>query len=429
MSHLAGIDAVSLEHIVGWAMLHSLWQGTILAVSLAVCLRAFQGRSPGLRYWASGLTLAAFVLCPLLTALSLLRSFAPQNGPSRPWVYEATLWFSDPETGIPAWQKTLAAIDHALPILLLLWLAGVCLLLMRLVAAVYGVRRLRVHGIEAAPAEIRELAQRLGRRMGIAGEPRLSLSDRVSSPAVIGWLRPLILLPAACAQLSPGELEAVLAHELAHIRRRDYPCNLLQSVAEALVFFHPAAWWISHRIRQEREHCCDDAAIVTCNSPLSYAKALARLEERRVGLEPRFQLGADGGQLGARIRRILSREPQPGSILRVALSGGFIAALTLFCLLFASQIAVRQTPAYAAADSSALSTWNEPVPKKEPDLACTYYDPRVIGHDGICDVQHIANGRYTCIRLDDKKQSQRQIGCEWKSQRWLAWKQAQERLR
>ena len=101
---------------------------------------------------------------------------------------------------------------------------------------------------------------------------------RVDTPTVIGWLRPVVLLPvAALANLTPDQVQAILAHELAHVRRHDFVVNLLQTIAETLLFYHPAVWWLSHRIRVEREHCCDDIAVEVCGDPVGYAEALTTL--------------------------------------------------------------------------------------------------------------------------------------------------------
>ncbi len=124
-------------------------------------------------------------------------------------------------------------------------------------------------------------------------------------PTVVGWLRPAILLPiAALASLTPDQVEAILAHELAHIRRHDYAVNVLQTLAETLLFYHPAVWWISKRIRVEREHCCDDIAIEICGDPIGYAQALAELESWRTS-SATMALAATGGSLLDRVRRIL----------------------------------------------------------------------------------------------------------------------------
>jgi hypothetical protein len=150
----------------------------------------------------------------------------------------------------------------------------------------------------------------------------------VDVPAVLGWVRPVIILPvAAIAQLSPTQVEAVLAHELAHVRRHDYLVNLLQRVAEAVLFYHPAIWWISARVREEREHCCDDLAIEICGDRDDYATALAELESRRT-TAPVLGLAATDGLLLSRVRRILQvpgpdRIEAPNWMLTVALVAMF----------------------------------------------------------------------------------------------------------
>ena len=144
----------------------------------------------------------------------------------------------------------------------------------------------------------RAMATRLSRRLHIAAPITLLESTLVDVPTVIGWLKPVVLLPAsALAALSPQQLEAILAHELAHIRRHDYLVNLLQTLVETLLFYHPAVWWLSRRIRIERENCCDDLAVSLCGDPVAYASALADLEALRS--EPR--------------RRITSRWPRPAA--------------------------------------------------------------------------------------------------------------------
>jgi hypothetical protein len=149
------------------------------------------------------------------------------------------------------------------------------------------------------------MARRLGSALGVRHAVRLLESTAVQVPAVVGLLRPVILLPAnSLAGLLPGQLEMILAHELAHIRRHDFLVNLLQAAVETLLFYHPAVWWISRQIRVEREHCCDDLAVSVCGSPLQYARALARLEELRA--EPlSLALSARGGSLLHRIRRVV----------------------------------------------------------------------------------------------------------------------------
>jgi hypothetical protein len=165
-------------------------------------------------------------------------------------------------------------------------------------------QRLRRHGLGAVAPEVEASLTRLAVALRVSRPVRLLESALVEVPTCIGWLRPLILLPASTlAGLSMQQLELLLAHELAHVRRRDYLVNLLQAAAETLLFYHPAVWWVSHRMRVEREHCCDDLAVAACGDALGYARALATLEERR-SPAPALAMAADGASLVARVRRL-----------------------------------------------------------------------------------------------------------------------------
>src|SRR5262249_26688490 len=150
-------------------------------------------------------------------------------------------------------------------------------------------------------------------------------------PMVIGWLRPVILLPAsAMTGLTPQQLEAIIAHELAHIRRHDYLINLLQAVIETLLFYHPAVWWVSRRIRQEREHCCDDLAVAVCGDALTYARALLEMERLRAA-GPQLAMAANGGLLMNRIRRLVGAQPKHAD----RFSGLFAGVIALTALISA----------------------------------------------------------------------------------------------
>jgi uncharacterized protein involved in exopolysaccharide biosynthesis len=181
---------------------------------------------------------------------------------------------------------------------------------------------------------LRALSQRLNVHRPVA----LFKSALVEVPLVIGWLRPVILLPAsALSGLTPDQLEAILAHELAHVRRCDYLVNAFQNVVETLMFYHPAVWWISSCIREEREQCCDDLVVSACGNRVTYARALLFLEEAR-GL-PRLALAANGGSLIYRVRRLLgiSREgcpPSAAELTGIALMAfGFVMILAATYLL------------------------------------------------------------------------------------------------
>src|SRR5581483_1379781 len=211
---------------------------------------------------------------------------------------------------LPAMAAAPAAVPAALPVpwtgwLVACWLAGIALLSVRALGGMVLTQGLRKSGF-ALPEELlcrcRVLQMRL--RLGIA--VRFAQSRAVSVPLVVGWLKPAILIPvAAIASLPPQQLDALILHELAHIRRLDAFTNLFLMLAETLLFYHPAIWWVSRRVRNEREHCCDDVAVAHSGDVATYVEALAALESSRA--MPAFALSARGGLLKARVARLLNR--------------------------------------------------------------------------------------------------------------------------
>lgn len=180
-----------------------------------------------------------------------------------------------------------------------------------------------------APAHWQSQLSQLARRVGSSPRVRLLLSQHVDSPVVLGWLRPVILLPfSALSSLPPSYVEALLAHELGHVRRLDYLVNVVQSCVQALLFFHPAVHWVSRCMRAEREHCCDDIAVHVTGEPLRYARALAEMETLRARL-PEPALAANGGTLMLRIERILKRPALTHAEPRAWRTAGFTLALAL----------------------------------------------------------------------------------------------------
>jgi TonB family protein len=199
-----------------------------------------------------------------------------------------------------------------------------------------------------ADAAILEMVAGLGKRMGLTRPVHVLISALADGPSVVGWIRPVILLPSATLLgLTPQQLEAVLAHEIAHIRRYDYLVNILQIVAETLLFYHPAVWWASARIRHERELCCDDLAVRSCGDALCYARALTTLEKLRV-LTPNLAMGSTGGSLIYRIQRLMgetTRECGPSK-----LSGALTLFLGLTCFLLNVHWAQGQADATRPSD-------------------------------------------------------------------------------
>jgi beta-lactamase regulating signal transducer with metallopeptidase domain/protocatechuate 3,4-dioxygenase beta subunit len=304
---------------LGWTLVHFLWQGTVVAaLYTAARLAGARLLTAPARYALACLALAVMAALPVATYVA-----AAEPGP----VPEA-LW-------------PVAGVDWAalLPWLVALWAAGVGLFSLRLAAGWRRVHRLSRVGVAAAPEEWRRAARELARRMRVRQAVRLVASRLALTPAVVGWWRPVVLLPMeALTGLSEAQLRAVLAHELAHVLRRDYLANLLQGVTEAVLFYHPAVWWVSSRIRAEREACCDDLALAaTGGDALSYARALAHLETAR---RVRLAVAATGGALRARVARLLGKAETPWQALPNP-----AAAVALGALWLAGMSAVWAHPA------------------------------------------------------------------------------------
>ncbi len=212
---------------------------------------------------------------------------------------------------------------------------GVALFATRLLLGLIRLHRWRADGVPVDSEPWRSMVQRLSQRLQLPRQVPLCLSQHTTVPAVMGVLRPVILLPASMLSgFTAAEVESILAHELAHIRRHDYLVHLLQSLVETLFFYHPAVWWISQQIRVEREHCCDDLAVAVCGDPLVLANALSRLEDHRNRTE--LAIAASGGTLLHRIRRITGVEPVAAAVSWPA--GAMVAVLlaSISCSLWGS---------------------------------------------------------------------------------------------
>jgi beta-lactamase regulating signal transducer with metallopeptidase domain len=322
MTTLLSLVQHPLAQTLGWTLIHFLWQGAALGLLAWMGLLLMRGASAKARYGVACAFLLLMVAAPAGTFLLLQRSSAALAEPLRLNLEAAAAAAPRAGTAVPDAplpQRVKAALDPVLPWLLAGWAAGVLLLSTRFLGSWVRVQRLRRLGATPVPAEWHLVVSRLCRDLKLARAVRLLQSAAVEVPTALGWLRPVILLPAcALSGLTPLQLEAILAHELAHIRRGDFLVNLLQSLVEVLFFYHPAVWWLSARIRAEREHCCDDVAAELCGDPLILARALTDLEALRepaAASPTHLALAANGGSLMHRIRHLLQPSlPIPGGV-------------------------------------------------------------------------------------------------------------------
>jgi beta-lactamase regulating signal transducer with metallopeptidase domain len=340
--------------VLGWTLLHFCWQAAVIALVYRFVDLALPAKvRSNVRY---GLALAALfsMFVVSLVTFAYQGVHVAKNSVVLRATPQVAQQLRDDLVSFPAVGASLMTqgghIDLAesaarwMPWLDAIWLVGVLILSIRTVGGWWLIQRLRRSGLAQVPESVLSSLTCLSQHMGIRRQIELRVSERISGPLAMGVFRSLILLPASIlTALNEEQLEVVLAHELAHIRRADYLWNMLQSMIETLFFFHPAVWWVSNKLREQRELCCDDAALACCSDPLVYATALLRLEEQRSS-RLHLAMALDGHQTGtglrARIVRILGEAPQgrreiaPLSLLGVCVMLG----LFLFPLqqLFAS---------------------------------------------------------------------------------------------
>lgn len=322
---------------LGMTLLHFLWQGAIIAAIYAAVRRwgARTADADG-RYILACSALAVMAIAPVVTWV-LLRTPSPES---------AAVTFAAPLSAAriqPAQSISLflpAAADRAATTPFLFWvvaswLIGASVFSLRLLGGWVLAERLRSRMTCPAPPEWQRVLDRLKARISISQPVRLLVSGRVQAPAAMGWLRPIVLAPlGALTGLPAGQMEALLLHELAHIRRRDYLVHILQSAVEAVFFYHPAVWWISGHMGAERELCCDDIAVSVTGDAVDYARALAAFDSAPWA-QPSL-MAANGGSLADRIARLLG---QPRTSRASSCGPGTAAMLILVaigaCVAFA----------------------------------------------------------------------------------------------
>jgi len=320
---------------LGWTLLHFLWQGILVAALFALARALAGGRiSARGRYAMACAALLAMTAAPALTYWWL------GNSGQAARIGDLTDWRAGQLAAGGAYSPVTDPWQPAMPGIVVAWFAGAAACSFRLLMGFISAAALRRSRQAPVPTEWQQTLDRLIERMHVSRSVRLLPTNRVDSPSVIGWLRPVILAPVGVLSgLAPEQVEALLAHELAHVRRHDYLVNVLQGIAESLLFYHPSVWWISNQIRAEREHCCDDLAVAASGDVLVYARALAELESMRPA-HFKAALSANDGSLLRRIQRLVD----PVAAHRPA---GWGVALSLGALLLLGIAGVAVTGAQA----------------------------------------------------------------------------------
>lgn len=302
---------------LGWMLIHFLWQGLVLAGLLNAILPLC--RSAVTRHNCALATLVLMALAPVVT-FQCLHDFGNASPADV---------IAGPAFGIISGMNGLVA----------LWLVGIVGLSLRALGGWHLAGSLARRETLAVPAALLQRCHELQRRLAVAWPVRFLLSRHIAAPMVIGWLRPVVLIPAsAAAGLAPAQLDALILHELAHIRRFDTVINIALTAVETVLFYHPAVWWVARQVRIEREHCCDDAAVAACGDVATYVEALTVLTPWNAA--GNAILAANGGRLRDRAARLLDgTKTQPRGLSLPAVTG-----LALLGLL-AGSVAMADAPA------------------------------------------------------------------------------------
>lgn len=434
MNAIAAFLQADWAERAAWSLLHSLWQIAVIAAVYAIVAFVLRSRSANSRYLLGCAAMLVMLVLPAGTYVLLpddstseiaeaSNTFAgpalprpsatPHNTFTEPTVVSASplppATHSDPtrveaisargvateavtlESAVADQSATadlLSNLRPCLPWVTAAWLAGVLLLSLRTLWGWLHVRRLMCRGLSPLTTAVRHAGERMKQRLGVNRAVRFFQSALVEVPTVVGCLRPLILLPAsALSGLSTSQIELILAHELAHVRRHDWLVNFAQTMIETLLFYHPAMWWLSTQLRKERENCCDDMVVAVSEDRASYVQALACLEEHRSPV-PAPALSARGGSLLVRIRRLMG---EPTDEFGSAAAGVWL--LTLALLL----VGVLLTTSYVRAWSEANNS------TQEASIAATDVGARgfTSAYKGPCDVAASPDGERLYVVEND----------------------------
>jgi GWxTD domain-containing protein len=345
---------------VGWTLIHSLWEGAVVALALAIVLGV--ARSSRVRYWA-----ACFAMIALLAGFgaTFYRVMPRETGIAPKALVPAAAVALSPDDAPIGITGTRWEFSDVLPWLAPVWMAGVLLFQLRCLASWVAAGRLRRRGVCGVSVAWISRLDGLRARLRMTKPVVLLESCFLDVPVVIGHLRPVILMPVGLlAGLPVAQIESILLHELAHIRRADYLVNLMQTLVEGLLFYHPAVWWISGVMRAEREDCCDDVAVRASGDAHEYATALAALAENRWSVSE-AAIAATGGNLVKRIRRVLAQPEGPRAAMAPALSAG-VLAVTCAVALVAWQTPQQNGPAIVPVIPVAQAPAIEPAAQTQP---------------------------------------------------------------
>ena len=375
---------------LAWALLDFVWQGMLVGWGAALLFSLMRGARPQARYLVG---CAALLLCVALPLSGIaLRMTAVPDAPSHPSAISTLLPLAAgsaeaaPLVGLAATDRLAVwrdALQARLPLVLAIWACGAGLLALRMVLGLAWVRSRSREGCARRDGGLQARVTRMAQRFGIGRPVALGIVDDLPSPVTAGWWRPVVLVPAALiARIPPDLLEALIAHELAHIRRHDYLVNLVQSTIEIVLFYHPTVWWLSARVRAEREQIADDLAASMLGEPRRLALALSELDRLQLDT-PTLAPAAHGGNLMTRIQRLVRPTSEPLN-WKIAVP---ILGLAAACAGFYANAA--QAPAAPSAPSAPVAAAHPSHPAHAAQEARAAHAAKAARHGA-----HAANGAH-----------------------------------
>ena len=413
MNWLQNILPDNLQYALGWTVVHSIWQGIVIASIMAIILMSVKSLSANARYWIANGSLLLMLVSSISTFAWMTRSIAAEKDGLLSLSQNADLLrggndlsqYVDNQGFI---YNILSFFNEHISLIVIIWLIGVLFFTLRLMGGLMYIEILKNRHLTPLSIEWQSRMNLYKNRLKIQRAVELCESALVAVPMVIGWLKPIILLPIGTVNnMSPAQVEAILAHELAHIGGRDYILNIIQTIVEILFYYHPAVWWISANIRAERENRCDDIAVRLCGNSLTYAKALLALQEmqhqniRTYGLAMTFS-GQRKGFLLKRVKRILNQPQNRSNIMEKFAATGLLLAVVA-TLSFSNY---NNKPDTLPPKDSLLSTeimspameavLNDTTPKRKGELTIKHED------NGKSVEMKMKDGEITNLKIDGK---------------------------
>lgn len=392
MTAIQNLLSTSWAEALGWTLVHSLWQGLVILLLLALAIRVVPPAWSRLRYAMACAALMLLVTASVVTFTSLAGQAEPDSAYQPSGLSLSSLASFEMEKAMQEdvsagmisslWKSIRDFIESHISVLLVVWIIGALLFSMRLFGGWLYLFKLK-NSARSIDNEWHQRVQQLARQLNIRRVITLAESMHIHAPVVIGYLKPMILVPVGMfTGMEPTDLESILVHELAHIRRHDYLVNILQSVVESLYFFNPFVWMISSRIRREREYCCDDAVLRMSVNALHYARALACLEEARLSKTTlAMSLAESKGQLLNRIKRMMEKTARNNTgrerIIPIAL-----LIIGLVCASWITVVIDKKPMEDLPASDPAIAVKDTVIKKNEK--SASYYRKKVttIGEDG-----------------------------------------------